>query len=138
MFDHCLYFNTSALARRLDQEWSEAFAPFELSPPQAFMLRAVLDRPGLLQKELSDEMSIAKSTATRALDFLVAKGYVERRAGTSDAREKCIFPTAKAIAIHALLNQASGAVTARLKTMLGPAEFGETVSLIKVVRSALE
>jgi len=101
------------------------------------MLRAVLARPGLLQKELSDELAIAKSTATRALDFLVAKGYVERRAGSVDAREKCIFPTRKATAILALLNEASGAVTARLKHILGHNEFAETVSLIKVVRSAL-
>jgi len=137
MFDHCMYFNTSALARRLDQEWSEAFAPFELSPPQGFMLRAVLARPGLLQKELSDALSIAKSTATRALDFLVAKGYVERRAGTGDAREKCIFPTPKASAIMAPLNDASGAVTARLKSLLGQDEFAETVSSIKSVRAAL-
>lgn len=138
MFDHCLYFNASALARRLDLEWSEAFAPFELSPPQAFMLRAVLSRPGMLQKELSDELSIAKSTATRALDFLAAKEYIERRPGPGDAREKCIFPTRKAIDIHSQLNDASGAVTARLKKMLGHAEFADTVSMIKGARSSLE
>src|SRR5471032_2617009 len=106
MFDQCLYFNTSALARRLDKEWSDAFAPFELTPPQAFMLRAVLARPGLLQKELSDELFVAKSTATRALDFLSAKGYIERRSGAGDGREKCIFPTRKAADIHVELNAA--------------------------------
>lgn len=138
MFDHCLYFNTSALARRLEQEWSDAFAPFELTPPQAFMLRAVLARPGLLQRELSEQLSIAKSTATRAFDFLAAKGYVERRPGPGDAREKCIFPTAKASAIQVELNEASGVVTARLKKLLGAAEFTGTVSMIKGVRSALK
>jgi len=43
MFDHCLYFNTSALARRLEREWTVAFKPFDLTPPQAFTLRAVLE-----------------------------------------------------------------------------------------------
>jgi DNA-binding MarR family transcriptional regulator len=137
MFDHCIYFNTSALARRLEHEWAEAFAPFELSPPQGFMLRAVLARPGLLQKELSDELSIAKSTATRALDFLVAKGYVERRAGTADAREKCISPTRKALAIRTSLNAASAVVDARLKKLLGQNDFADTVSRIKVARATL-
>lgn len=137
MFDHCLYFNTSALARRLEQEWSDAFALYELTPPQAFMLRAVLARPGLLQRDLSEAMSIAKSTATRALDFLAAKGYIERRSGSGDGREKSIFPTPKAIAIEADLNAASGAVTARLKKVLGTAHFADTVSKIKGVRSAL-
>ena len=138
MFDHCLYFNTSALARRLDQEWTAAFAPFGLSPSQGFMLRAVLSRPGLLQKALSEEVSIAKSTATRALDFLAAKGYIERLAGPGDAREKCIFPTQEAIAIHAPLNEASGTVTARLKKLLGQAAFMDTVAKVKGVRSALK
>lgn len=138
MFDHCLYFNTSALARRLDQEWTEAFAPFGLSPSQGFMLRAVLDKPGLLQKALSDELSVAKSTATRALDFLAAKGFIERLPGAGDGREKCIFPTAAAVAIHAPLNDASGKVTARLKKLLGAAEFTDTVAKVKGVRSALK
>ncbi|MYM33084.1 MarR family transcriptional regulator [Duganella sp. FT94W] len=138
MFDHCLYFNTSALARRLEKEWTDAFAPFELTPPQAFMLRAVLARPGMLQKELSDELLVAKSTATRALDALSEKGYIERRAGAGDGREKCIFPTRKAADIHRPLNDASGAVTTRLKKLLGHAEFTDTVSMIKGVRSALQ
>jgi DNA-binding MarR family transcriptional regulator len=138
MFDHCLYFNTSALARRLEQEWSGAFATFGLTPPQAFMLRAVLARPGLLQRELSDTLSIAKSTATRALDFLAAKGYVERHPGPGDGREKSIYPTARALAIHAELDRASGAVTARLQQVLGGGEFAATVSKIKQVRTALE
>lgn len=138
MFDHCLYFNTTALARRLEREWTEAFAMFELSPPQAFMLRVILAKPGLLQRELADELSIARPTATRALDFLQTKGLIERRGRDGDGREVCIQPTKDAIAIHAALNKASGTVTSRLKSLLGDAEFGETVSKIRGVRSALE
>ena len=138
MFDSCLYFNTTALARRLEQEWSGAFEQFGLTPPQAFMLRIVLSHPGLLQRELAAQLSIAKSTATRALDFLFAKGFIERRHGDGDQREKSIFPTQQAILIHAALNDTSGAVTARLKKLLGQSEFAETVSKIKDVRTALD
>jgi DNA-binding MarR family transcriptional regulator len=137
MFDHCLYFNTTALARRLEQEWADAFAAFDLTPPQAFMLRAVLARPGMLQRELSEQLSIAKSTATRALDVLAAKGFIERQAGEGDGREKAIMPTAQAAAIHAELEKASGAVTARLRKLMGTAGFTDSVSTIKQVRSAL-
>lgn len=138
MFDHCLYFNTAALARRLETEWTGAFAQFGLSPPQAFMLRAVLAQPGRQQRELADDLAIAKSTATRALDFLSAKGFIERRAGAGDGREKCIFPTGEAVAMHAALDAASGAVTARLQRLLGKGEFAGTVSRIREVRSALD
>src|ERR1700744_6074386 len=115
MFDECLYFNTTALARRLEREWTDAFAPFELTPPQGFMLRAIINRPGMLARELSDQMVIARPTATRALDGLEARGYIERRRTNGDGREVAIFPTSKAADIKVALNGASAAVTARLK-----------------------
>lgn len=138
MFDHCLYFNTTALARRLEREWTSAFAMFELSPSQAFMLRVILAKPGLAQRELAAELSIARPTATRALDFLQSKGLVERCASEGDGREVCIQPTADAVAIHSALNEASGAITSKLKKHLGADEFRKTVSKIRGVRSALE
>jgi MarR family transcriptional regulator, temperature-dependent positive regulator of motility len=137
MFDHCLYFNTTALARRLEQEWAEAFKAFGLTSPQAFMLRAVLKRPGLLQSELSEELSIARATATRGLDGLEAKGYVERHRTAGDGREVSILPTSDAVRIATALNDASGAVTTKLKKTLGSVEFTDTVSKIRDVRSAL-
>lgn len=137
MFDHCLYFNTTALARQLEREWVAAFAPFELTPPQAFMLRAVLDQPGLAHRDIADKLVIARPTATRALDGLAAKGLIERRASDADGREFLIYPTEKAAAIRQALNDASGAVTKRLKKLLSEAEFTETVSKIRNVRSVL-
>lgn len=137
MFDQCLYFNTSALARRLEREWAEVFEPFGVTPPQGFMLRAVLDRPGLLQHELADALSIARPTATRVLDGLEARGYIERQRVRGDGREIAIVPTAAAQALKQALNDASGQVTARLKAQMGGPVFAETVSKIRAVRSAL-
>jgi DNA-binding MarR family transcriptional regulator len=138
MFDRCLYFNTSALARRLECEWSAAFKPFDLTPPQAFMLRVVLDHDMLLQREIADKLHISRPTATRALDTLEAKGFIVRKASKHDGRECSIHPTAKALAIKAQLTQASAKVTNRLKKILSDDEFNETVEKIKMVRTALE
>jgi MarR family transcriptional regulator, temperature-dependent positive regulator of motility len=137
MFDNCLYFNTSALARRLEREWAEVFEAFDLTPPQAFMLRAVLNRPGMLQSGLSEELSIARPTTTRALDGLEQKGYIERRRSEGDGRETFIFPTAEAIRLKTSLNEASGTVTTKLRKTLGSAEFTDTVSRIRSARCAL-
>src|SRR6478609_4446260 len=104
MFDHCIYFNTSALARQLERIWTKAFKPFDLTPPQAFMLRAVLDRPAMLQSELADAMKIARPTATRALDGLEAKGLIERRATKRDRRECEVHATASATELKDSLN----------------------------------
>ena len=137
VFDHCLYFNTTALARLLERAWTAAFAEFELTPPQAFMLRLVLDRPGLSQRELAAAMTIARPTATRVLDGLEAHRLIRRRAGEADGREQRIHPTAEAQAIHDDLNAASAQVTRRLKSLLGPQVFEQTVSKIRAVRTAI-
>jgi DNA-binding MarR family transcriptional regulator len=137
MFDHCLYFNTTALARVLEREWTRAFKPFGLTPSQAFMLRVVLDKPALLQSQLAKELAIARPTATRTLDGLQKLDLVERRSTATDGREYAIHPTAAAIALKDSLNAASGAVTRRLKKELGAAQFDDTVTQVKQIRSIL-
>jgi DNA-binding MarR family transcriptional regulator len=138
MFDHCLYFNTTALARALEREWAAAYRDFGLTPPQGFMLRAALAEPGMLQSELAQTLSISRSTATRTLDGLQRLGLIERRATGQDGRELAIHPTAEARKIGAALNRASGKVTARLKAELGERVFEKTVESIKAVKSRLE
>jgi len=138
MFDRCIYFNTTALARQLDRVWTAAFAPFDLTPPQGFMLRAVLARPGLLQSELAEELKIARATATRGLDGLEAKGLIVRNKSTKDKRESAITPTDEALEIKDALNAASGAVTERLSTLFGETVFAGFVEQSKAIASKLE
>ena len=138
MFEHCLYFNTTALARRLEREWTQAFLPFGLTPPQAFMLRAVVASPGSLQSERADAMAIARPTATRALDALEAKGMVTRQNTSHDNRQVAIQPTKAALSIASDLNEASATVTRKLKRKLSDTVFQEVVTQVRGVRSALE
>jgi DNA-binding MarR family transcriptional regulator len=137
MFDQCLYFNTTALARLLEREWTKAFKPFGLTPSQAFMLRVVLDKPALLHNELAKELSISRPTATRTLDGLQKLELVERRTTGSDGREYAIYPTAAAQALKDGLNSASATVTRRLKKELGQEEFDQAVSRMRTIRGAL-
>jgi DNA-binding MarR family transcriptional regulator len=138
MFDSCLYFNTTALARSLEREWTKAFKPFGLTPSQAFMLRVVLEKPSLLQNELAKELAISRPTATRTLDGLQKLGLVERRTTESDGREYAICPTASARNMKDSLNAASAAVTKRLKKELGHNRFDEVVSNLRNIRFTLE
>ena len=107
MFEQCLYFNTTSLARQLEREWVKAFKPFGLTPSQAFMLRVILDKPQSYQNELAKEMNITKPTASRGLDGLVKLGLIERRASEQDAREIQIYPTPQAKELKNDLNAAS-------------------------------
>jgi MarR family transcriptional regulator, temperature-dependent positive regulator of motility len=138
MFDQCMYFNTQALARSLEREWTQAFEPFGLTPAQAFMLRAVLRQPGSLQHELAEGMVLSKPTVTRMLDSLQSKELIERRESGQDAREWAIYPTAAALALRQGIESASGQVTKRLKQTLSEETFADVVGKVRKVRSAIE
>ncbi|GAB4061090.1 helix-turn-helix domain-containing protein [Uliginosibacterium sediminicola] len=137
MFEQCLYFNTTALARLLERAWTQAFAPLGLTPAQAFMLRVVLEKPGLLQRELAAELSIARATATRTLDGLQRLGLIERRNTARDGREFAIHPGEQALAMREPIVAASAEVTKRLRRQLGVAQFEALVGGLHGVRQAL-
>lgn len=137
MFEECLYFNATSLARKLERVWSAAFAPFGLTPAQAFMLRVVLDKPGALQSAVASQMNITRSTATRTIDGLEKLKLVERRSSSRDGREFEIHPTAQAISIHEALNRASGQVTRSLKQKFGADVFQRVVGEIRATQNGL-
>ena len=138
MFDHCLYFNATALARLVEKEWAVAFKPFGVTPPQGFMMRLILKQPGMLQHELATELTISRPTATRLLDGLQALGLAERRGTGADGRHWAIFPTARAEAMQADINKASGAVTRRIQQQTGKEHFDATVAHVRKISSALK
>ena len=137
MFEQCLYFNTTSLARKLEREWAQAFEEFGLTPSQAFLLRVVLEKNGALQSELAHEMNISRSTATRTLDQLEKLHYVERQQSANDGRETVIAPTIRAKQIWAELNEASGAVTKRMKRTLGDRAFKDVVATVKAASETI-
>lgn len=137
MFEQCLYFNTTSLARKLEREWTQAFKPYALTPPQAFMLRVILHKRSALPNELANEMNITRSTATRTLDGLQKLGYIKRLANTEDGRELQIKPTTKAEKIKDALNNASSEVTNKFKKLLSNDVFQRAVGEIKLVSDVI-
>ena len=138
MFEQCLYFNTTSLARQLEREWASAFKPFGLTPSQAFMLRVVLNKASLLQSDLASEMNISRPTATRALDGLERLSLIKRVASDKDGREQEIHPTRKATEMKEAINTASVAVAKRLKKSLGTSHFEDAVDQIRGISTALK
>lgn len=137
MFEQCLYFNTTSLARKLEREWTLAFKPFGLTPSQAFMLRVILEKPQSYQNALAKEMNITKPTASRGLDGIEKLGLIERRPSPDDAREIEVHPTRKAKAMKDGLNAASGEVTKRFKKLLGSDEFLDVVGKLRGISEIL-
>lgn len=137
MFDHCLYFNSAALARLVEREWTAAYARFGLTPAQGFVLRVVLASPGCLSSEVSDILAIARPTATRLIDSLSEKKLVERRQGESDGREWYVYPTRTGKALDGPINHVSAEIAKAVRAKVGPELFESAVASMHSIRDAL-
>ena len=138
MFEECLYFNSNALARTVTRIWTDKYRQFDLSPPHAFLLRVVLANPGMLPRELADELNLNRSTITRFLDSLEKNDFLIRKATGGDGREVQIYPTSKAKKIHKELNNTGKELTQLMREILGSDELSEIVSNIRKVKKAIE
>jgi DNA-binding MarR family transcriptional regulator len=58
----------------------------ELTTPQGFALRTIVHQGPLRVGELAAELTVTVATASRTVDALVAKKFVERTVDPSDAR----------------------------------------------------
>jgi DNA-binding MarR family transcriptional regulator len=137
MFDHCIYFNSSALSRLVEREWSAAYAPFGLTPAQGFVLRVVLASPGCLSSQVAQTLGIARPTATRLIDSLGEKKLVERRQAESDGREWGVYPTRAGKALDRPINDARAEIARTLQAKIGPELFDSVVAGMHSVRDAL-
>lgn len=137
MFEDCLYFNSNALARTVTRIWTNAYKPFDLSPPHAFLLRVVLVRPGLMPRELARELNLSRSTITRFLDSLEERGFLVRRLESTDGREMLIYPTDQSLAIHKQLDDTGKQLTRQMRELMGEEDLKLTISNLRKFQNAL-
>jgi len=132
MFERCLYFNLNALTRRINRIWDDAFANMDISPAHAYLLRLVLNKPGLSPKQIGGAMKLKKSTVSRFIDGLEDKGFVVRKkGGEHDSRLIAIYPTRQASATHDKLEQQEEKLYQSLCVRLGEQRVHEIVRISK-------
>ncbi|MCG8381408.1 MAG: MarR family transcriptional regulator [Gammaproteobacteria bacterium] len=137
MFERCLYFNTNTLVRKLNSQWEQAFARIDLTPPQGYLLRVVLDRPGLSQQEVAGELCLEKSTITRFLTVLEKKGFVKRSVVDGNARQKAIFPQPRAVAMKEELEALGDELYAGVCAALGEDNVKSFVAMSRQMAQSL-
>lgn len=128
MFERCLYFNVNALARRVNAIWEEAFAEFDLSPAHAYLLRLLLEQPGLTQTQITRELKLEKSTVTRFVTVLENKKLLTRE---RQGREVLVYPTAKAYALQQQLNNKGEELYQKMIESLGKDRMTELVGSLR-------
>lgn len=138
MFERCLYFNTNHLSRVVNKIWKDAYSELGLAPAHAYLLRLVLEKPGLAQKEIAAELNLEKSTITRFIDKMDAEGYLQRKApSTNNLKEQCIFPTSKAKKIERRLNEIGNELYADMQKKLSIDDLTSLVALERLAGKAL-
>jgi len=137
MFEKCIYFNTNALARQINKIWDDAFKPLGLSPSHAYVLRVVLDQPGISMKQIAEELELAPSTVTRFVDSLINKQLLSRVSDEDDKRGTRIQPTAQANKIHKKLEKTGLDLYNNLNEVIGKKAFSNLVTDIRKVHQKL-
>lgn len=83
----------SDLTRMLQFRDRDRICCHDVSVTQCYALEALVARGELTLNELAAELYLDKSTASRVVDALVAKGYAERRPHPDDGRAVQLTPT---------------------------------------------
>ncbi|AIY79214.1 MarR family transcriptional regulator [Clostridium botulinum] len=78
-FCECLFFTATRLKKIAAKIAEDELKPLGLSPTYVYILLGVKFKPGITQKELSEELHLKPSTITRLIDKLVINCLVERR-----------------------------------------------------------
>lgn len=115
LLDGCLYFTSNRFARLLTKMAEEEFEATTLSPTHAFLLLAIIERPGITQKEAGNILHMTPSTITRFLDKLVTKGYVVRSA---QGRSSLLHPTPEGITLEPSIKAAWARLHQRYSTKI--------------------
>lgn len=99
----CLYFTANSLSRYINEMAEDAFKITGMAPSYGYLMLLLIDKAGLSQNELSEEMNVKASTMTRFIEKLVNKKYVTK---VQDGRSALIFPTKLGMELKDPINKA--------------------------------
>jgi DNA-binding MarR family transcriptional regulator len=124
-----------SVAHQLRRISVESLARWEVSPSQARALRVVTQHGAIRPTELSEHLHIAPRSATEVVDFLEAKGLVERRPDPQDRRATLVAVTDHGVEIGKAIRSAQGAETERLFDRLGTTDRDHLARILRKLRT---
>lgn len=113
----------------------EHCAPFDLTPMQYAMLRAVEAEPGLDQISLAGLVAVDRSNAARLCAALEARGLIRRVPDPQDRRARRLSLTAEG---HSLLRRAEPAVRRVQDDLLAPLSATQRRVFMQALRTITE
>jgi DNA-binding MarR family transcriptional regulator len=92
----CLYFSSSALARKIEKLANHSWKKVGLTPSHAYLLMLAIEDPGIQPSALVKQLLLTPSTITRLIEKLEEKKLVVR---TTEGKLTNVYPTPKAKAM---------------------------------------
>ena len=90
----------SALYRYLQMRLNSELEPYNLGSGQFPALLVLLKNEGINQETISKTLHLDKATVARAVNKLMAKGYVVRKRDPLDGRAYVLYTTANFESVH--------------------------------------
>ncbi len=113
----CLLFAANTLARAITAMGEAEFGKLGLAYSHAYLLREVVNKPGITPSLLSETLHLTASTITRLVEKLEQKQLVVR---STEGKNTLIRPTETGIALYPDILAAWERLWERYSAMLGP------------------
>lgn len=91
------------LARSIQSISDIKFKEISLQRGQFIFLTRVCENPGINQIDLSNLLKVDKATTTKAIQKLIAEGYIAKERDKKDKRMWRLLPTAKAQSVYPII-----------------------------------
>ncbi|WP_025115019.1 MarR family winged helix-turn-helix transcriptional regulator [Lysinibacillus fusiformis] len=94
-----------AIARALDSISNIEFKELDLTKGQYLYVIRICENPGIIQEKVAELLKVDRTTASRAIQKLETKGFIEKRSDPGNKKNKLLFPTKKSLDIYPFLKR---------------------------------
>jgi len=133
-FCGCLYFTTNALARKVEKLAVESWKKIGLAPSHAYLLKLVIDEPGMQAGVLAEQLQLTPSTITRLIEELEEKKLVTR---VTEGKTTNVFPTQKAKEMKPQIKQCIEEFHEKYVKILGKEESKQFIQNMNIMADKL-
>lgn len=133
-FCSCLYFTTNALARKVEKLAVESWKKIGLAPSHAYLLKLVIDEPGMQAGLLAEQLQLTPSTITRLVEKLEEKKLVT---GVTEGKTTNVFPTQKAKEMKPQIKQCIEEFHEKYVKILGKEESKQFIQNMNIMADKL-
>lgn len=133
-FCSCLYFTTNALARKVEKLAVESWKKIGLAPSHAYLLKLVIEEPGMQAGVLAEQLQLTPSTITRLIEKLEEKKLVTR---VTEGKTTNVFPTQKAKEMKPQIKQCIEEFHEKYVKILGKEESKQFIQNMNTIADKL-